>query len=209
MTTTPAKPAKTIAAPKAKAAKPATSNPGARLKALYNEQYALELKEELKLPNVHSVPKLEKIVINIGMGRAKDDKRLFEVATNTLEKITGQRPINTYSRLNIASFKLREGNKIGLKVTLRGDRMYEFMDRLINIVLPRVRDFHGVSLKAFDNQGNYSIGLTEQSIFPELSFEETTNAHGMQIVLVSNAGTPDNAKALLTKFGMPFQKENK
>lgn len=209
MATTPAKPAKATAAPKAKAAKPATSNPGARLKALYSEQYALELKEELKLPNVHSVPKLEKIVINIGMGRAKDDKRLFEVATNTLEKITGQRPINTYSRLNIASFKLREGNKIGMKVTLRGDRMYEFMDRLINIVLPRVRDFHGVSLKAFDNQGNYSIGLTEQSIFPELSFEETTNAHGMQIVFVSNAGTPDNAKALLTKFGMPFQKENK
>lgn len=192
------------------ATKPSTaSGPAARLKKLYNEQYAIELRDELKLKNVHSVPKLEKIVINIGMGRAKDDKKLFETATNTLEKITGQKPVNTYSRLNIASFKLREGNKIGMKVTLRGDRMYEFMDRLINIVLPRLRDFHGVSLKAFDKQGNYSIGLTEQSIFPELTFEETTNAHGMQITFVSNAGNPENAKALLMKFGMPFQKENK
>lgn len=215
MATMPAKSAKTAVRPKTKTAKSAAASASAasasaaRLKKLYIEQYALELKEELKLPNVHSVPKLEKIVINIGMGRAKDDKRLFEVATNTLEKITGQRPVNTYSRLNIASFKLREGNKIGMKVTLRGDRMYEFTDRLINIVLPRVRDFHGVSLKAFDKQGNYSIGLTEQSIFPELTFEETTNAHGMQIVFVSNAGSPENAKALLMKFGMPFQKESK
>lgn len=178
-----------------------------RLKKLYNEQYVKELKDELKLKNIHMVPKLEKIVLNIGLGRAKDDKRLFEVATNTVEKITGQKPINTYSRLNIASFKLREGNKIGLKVTLRGDNMYEFTDRFINIVLPRLRDFHGVSLKAFDKQGNYSIGLTEQSIFPELSFEETTNAHGMQIVFVSNSGNPGAARALLTKFGMPFEKE--
>lgn len=181
----------------------------ARLKKLYNEQYAAELKEELGLTNVHTVPKLEKLVLNIGMGRAKDDKKLFEVATNTIEKITGQKPVNTYSKVNIATFKLREGNKIGIKVTLRGDRMYEFMDRLVNIVLPRLRDFHGVSAKAFDKQGNYSIGLTEQSIFPELTFEETTSAHGMQIVFVTNAGSPENAKALLTKFGMPFQKENK
>lgn len=199
------------------AAKPASKKPVAktafipmsRLKKLYVEQYAAELKDELKLSNINTVPKLEKIVINIGMGRSKDDKKLFEVATNTIEKITGQRPVNTYSRLNIASFKLREGNKIGMKVTLRGDRMYEFLDRLVNIVLPRLRDFHGVNRKAFDMQGNYSIGLTEQSIFPELSFEETTNVHGMQIVIVSNSGTPDKAKALLTKFGMPFQKENK
>lgn len=181
----------------------------ARLKKLYKEQYVKELQEELKLKNPHMVPKINKIVVNIGLGRAKDDKRLFEVATNTIEKITGQKPINTYSRLNIASFKLREGNKIGMKVTLRGDNMYEFMDRLINIVLPRLRDFHGVSLKAFDQQGNYSIGLREQSIFPELSYEETTNSHGMQVVLVSSSGTPDKAKALLIKFGMPFEKERK
>ncbi len=198
------------AAAKPKAAKPAVASASvARLKQLYLEQYAVELKEELGLKNVHTVPKLEKIVLNIGMGRAKDDKKLFEVATNTIEKITGQKPVNTYSKVNIATFKLREGNKIGIKVTLRGDRMYEFLDRLVNIVLPRLRDFHGVSATAFDKQGNYSIGLTEQSIFPELSFEETTSAHGMQIVFVSNAGSPENAKALLNKFGMPFQKENK
>ena len=181
----------------------------ARLKKLYFEQYANELKDELNLKNVNQVPRLEKIVLNIGLGRAKDDKKIFEVAANTLQKITGQKPVDTYSRLNIASFKLREGNKIGMKVTLRDNRMYEFLDRLINIVLPRLRDFHGVSLKAFDKQGNYSIGITEQSIFPELSFEETANPHGMQIVLVSTADDPAAAKALLTKFGMPFEKENK
>lgn len=193
-----------------KAAKPAKASvSGARLKQLYVGQYAAELKEELGLINVHNVPKLDKIVLNIGLGRGKDDKKLFEVAENTLTKITGQKPVNTYSKLNIATFKLREGNKIGMKVTLRGDRMYEFMDRFINIVLPRLRDFHGVSAKAFDKQGNYSVGLTEQSIFPELTFEETTTAHGMQIIFVTNAGSPENAKALLTKFGMPFEKETK
>jgi large subunit ribosomal protein L5 len=186
-----------------------TKSTTVRLKQLYKEQYVKELKDELKFSNVNKVPKLEKIVINVGMGRAKDDKRLFEVATNTIEKITGQKPIETYARMSIASFKLREGNKVGLKVTLRGDRMYEFMDRLINIVLPRLRDFHGVSLKAFDKQGNYSIGLTEQSIFPELSFEETTQPHGMQVVFVTTAEDPKSSRALLSKFGMPFQKENK
>ncbi len=192
----------------ANATKPAATSIS-RLKKLYYEQYAAELKTDLSLKNVNQVPKLEKIVINVGLGRAKDDKRMFEVATNTIEKITGQKPVDTFAKLSIASFKLREGNKVGIKVTLRGDRMYEFMDRLINIVLPRLRDFHGVSLKAFDKQGNYSIGLTEQSIFPELTFEETTHPHGMQIVFVSNAGSPEASRALLTKFGMPFQKENK
>lgn len=186
-----------------------TASPTARLKKLYVEQFAAELKEELKLANPNQVPKLEKIVVNVGLGRAKDDKKMFEVATNTIQKITGQKPIDTHARMSIATFKLREGNKVGLKVTLRGERMFEFMDRLINIVLPRLRDFHGVSNKAFDKQGNYSIGLVEQSIFPELSFEETTTAHGMQVVFVTNAGDPASAQALLTKFGMPFQKENK
>ncbi len=194
----------------AKAKAPAkASNSASRLKQEYLKTYAAELLKELDLKNVNTVPKMEKIVLNIGMGRTKDDKKLFEVATNTIEKITGQKPVNTFSKVNIASFKLREGNKVGMKVTLRGDRMYEFMDRLINIVLPRLRDFHGVSAKAFDKQGNYSIGLTEQSIFPELSYEETTSAHGMQIVFVSNSGDPVKARALLTKFGMPFEKENK
>lgn len=181
----------------------------ARLKNLYYEKYIDELKKELGLPNINQAPKLEKIVINVGLGRAKDDKRIFEVAANTIQKVTGQKPVDTHSRLNIASFKLREGNRIGMRVTLRGERMYEFLDRLVNLVLPRLRDFHGVSLKAFDKQGNYSIGIPEQSIFPELSFEETAHSHGMQITFVSSAGNPAKAKALLAKFGMPFAKEAK
>ncbi|MEK7625986.1 MAG: 50S ribosomal protein L5 [Patescibacteria group bacterium] len=180
-----------------------------RLKKEFNDTYKAELKKELGLANVNAVPSLEKIVINIGLGKSKDDKRMFEVATNTLEKITGQKPIMTYSKVNIATFKLREGNKIGMKVTLRGDRMYEFLDRLVNIVLPRLRDFHGVSNKAFDKQGNYSIGITEQSIFPELSFEETTTAHGLQVVIVTKADNKEHAQALLVKLGVPFKKEGK
>lgn len=180
-----------------------------RLKAAYRATHVKDLQKELKLANVHEVPGLEKIVINVGLGRSKDDKKAFEVATNTLTRVTGQKPIDTFARMSIASFKLREGNKVGMKVTLRGDRMYEFLDRLINIVLPRLRDFHGVSAKAFDKQGNYSIGLTEQSIFPELSFEETTTPHGMQIVIVTTSNNPEHARALLEKLGMPFEKERK
>lgn len=179
-----------------------------RLKTLYN-QIAPELQKELGLSNPHQVPKLEKIVVNIGLGRAKDDKRLMEVATNTLRKITGQQPVETTARMSIATFKLREGNKIGLKVTLRGDRMYEFLDRLITVVLPRLRDFHGVSARAFDKQGNYSLGMTDQSVFPELTFEETTTAHGLQAVMVIKAEEQAHSRALLEKFGMPFEKENK
>src|SRR3982751_5895474 len=157
------------------------------------QQYLAALKElqnELGLKNVHEVPQLEKIVINSGLGKAKDEKRIMEVATNTLRKITGQQPIQTTAKNSIAGFKLREGNKIGLKVTLRGDRMYEFADRLINIVLPRLRDFRGVSAGAFDRQGNYSIGLIDQSVFPELSFEETSPAHGLQVNFVINTKEP-------------------
>ncbi|HET8709011.1 MAG TPA: 50S ribosomal protein L5 [Candidatus Saccharimonadales bacterium] len=181
----------------------------ARLRAEYNDKFVAELEKELGLTNVNQVPKLEKIVVNIGLGRAKDDKRMMEVATNTLRKITGQEPIQTTAKNSIAGFKLREGNKIGLKVTLRGDRMYEMLDRLVNVVLPRLRDFHGVSNRAFDKQGNYSIGLADQSVFPELTFEETTTPHGMQFVLVIKSEEPAHAKALLSKFGMPFEKENK
>ena len=133
----------------------------------------------------------------------------MEIATNTLRKITGQQPVETTARLSIASFKLREGNKIGLKVTLRDERMYEFADRLITIVLPRQRDFHGVPKGAFDRQGNYSLGLKDQSIFPELSFEETTTLHGMQVNFVIKAENAEQSKALLSKFGMPFEKERK
>ncbi|MBP7820500.1 50S ribosomal protein L5 [Candidatus Saccharibacteria bacterium] len=176
----------------------------------YNTTYKAELKKELNRPNVNNVPKLEKIVINVGLGKAKDDKKLMEVATNTLTKISGQKPIVTLSKVNIASFKLREGNKIGLKVTLRGEKMYEFADRLITVVLPRLRDFRGVSATAFDKQGNYSLGLKDQSVFPELTFEETTVLHGMQInFVIANSGSIEASKALLTKFGMPFEKERK
>ncbi len=181
----------------------------ARFKHLYNDQYRAELKTELGLDNVNQVPRLQKIVVNVGLGKAKDDKKLMEIATNTLLKITGQKPMETTARMSIATFKLREGNKIGLKVTLRGDRMYEFMDRLITIVLPRLRDFHGTPAGAFDAQGNYSLGLRDQSVFPELSFEETTTAHGMQVNFVIDAEQPEHARALLAKFGMPFEKERK
>lgn len=181
-------------------------NSGARLKNLYNQEIAKALEDELKLTNAHQTPRLEKIVLNVGLGRAKDDKKYLEVATNTLRKITGQQPVETIAKQSIAGFKLREGSKIGLKVTLRGDRMYEFLDRVINIVLPRLRDFHGVSAKAFDKSGNFSLGITDQSVFPELTFDETTTVHGLQAVFVINAAEPAHARALLEKFGMPFEK---
>lgn len=181
----------------------------ARLRHDYTAQIVPALQKELGLKNVQQVPRLEKIVVNVGFGRYKDDKKMIETVTNTVRKITGQQPIVTASRKSIATFKLREGNKIGLKVTLRGDRMYEFMDRLINIVLPRLRDFHGVSPKAFDKQGNFSIGLTDQSVFPELTFDETTTSHGLQAVFVIKSESQEHAKALLMKFGMPFEKESK
>lgn len=204
---------KTTAATKPSATKPAKANKtlstGARLRVQYNDRLCTELIKELGLTNVHQAPKLEKVIVNIGLGKAKDDKKMMEVAANTLRKITGQQPMETYAKNSIAGFKLREGNKIGLKVTLRGEKMYEFADRLITIVLPRLRDFHGVSLKAFDKQGNYSLGLTDQSVFPELSFEETTTVHGLQAVFVIKCQEPAHAKALLEKFGMPFEKENK
>jgi large subunit ribosomal protein L5 len=181
----------------------------ARLKTEYNEKYAAELLKELGLANAHQVPKLEKIVINVGLGKAKEDKKTIDAAKNTLRKVTGQEPVETVAKNSIAGFKLREGNMIGLKLTLRGDRMYEFLDRLINLVLPRLRDFHGVSGKAFDRQGNYSLGLTDQSVFPELTFEETTTPHGMQAVFVVRCEEKAHSKALLEKFGMPFEKEAK
>lgn len=180
-----------------------------RLKVLYNTKVIAELQKELGLKNIHDVPRLEKVVLNVGLGRAKDDKKVMETATNTLRKITGQQPVQTIAKQSIAAFKLREGNKIGLKVTLRDARMYEFLDRLINIVIPRLRDFHGVSNRAFDKSGNYAIGLTDQSVFPELTFEETTTVHGMQVILVIKCVQTDHAKALLEKLGMPFEKERK
>lgn len=177
-----------------------------RLKVQYREKIVPELIKDLGLKNAHQAPKINKIVINVGLGKALTEKKMMDVATNTLRKITGQQPIQTTAKKSIASFKLREGNKIGLKVTLRSNNMYEFLDRLINIVLPRLRDFHGVKEKAFDKQGNYSIGLNDQSVFPELTFEETTTVHGMEVVIVIKAESREHSRALLEKFGMPFEK---
>ena len=192
-----------------KATKKTEVSVSARLRTEYKTKIAKDLMKELGLTNIHQVPRVEKIVINCGLGRAKEDKKAMEVAINTLRKITGQQPIQTIAKKSIAGFKLREDMKIGLKVTLRGENMYEFMDRVITLVLPRLRDFRGVSAKAFDKSGNYSLGFTDQSVFPELSFEETTHPHGLQAVFVIKAQEPAHARALLEKFGMPFEKENK
>lgn len=181
--------------------------PAPRLKALYKEKYQKELQAELGLDNVHQVPELEKIVVSVGIGKNKDDKRYYEVVRNTLEKITGQYPVDRMAKKSIATFKIRAGmNRVGISVTLRGARMYEFMDRLINVALPRVRDFHGVSVK-FDRGGNYNLGITDQSIFPELTFEETQLIHGLQTTFVIESQNKDQSRALLEKFGMPFEKK--
>lgn len=179
-----------------------------RLKALYATQYVKELQAELNLDNVHQVPKLEKIVVSVGTGKSKEDKRTLETVKNTLTKITGQAPIERLAKKSIAGFKIRAqmGAPIGVVVTLRGARMYEFLDRLISISLPRVRDFHGVKAKAFDKGGNYNLGLIEQSIFPELTFEETQLIHGLQITFVIRNEDKAHSRALLEKFGMPFEK---
>lgn len=179
-----------------------------RLKALYSDTVVKELQAELKLANVHQVPSLEKIVVSVGTGKNKDDKRFQEVVLNTLTKITGQAPVQRLAKKSIAGFKIRAnmGSPIGVYVTLRGARMYEFLDRFVNVALPRVRDFHGTSAKAFDKSGNYNIGINDQSIFPELTFEETQVVHGLQITFVINTEAKEHSKALLEKFGIPFEK---
>ena len=183
----------------------ATATP--RLKALYKDVFVKELQAELKLGNIHQVPKLEKIVVSAGIGKNKDDKRFYEIVRNTLTKVTGQHPIDRMAKKSIAGFKIRAGlNRVGISVTLREARMYEFLDRLTNVALPRVRDFHGVSAKAFDRDGNYSLGIVEQSIFPELTFEETQILHGLQVTLVISGGNKEYSRALMEKFGIPFEK---
>ncbi len=179
------------------------------LKTKYFSVIVPNFMKEHNLSNPHEVPRIRKIVLNTGLGKAKDDKKLLEAATNTLAKVSGQHPIQTKAKKSIAAFKLREGNVIGLKVTLRGNRMYEFLDRLITLVLPRQRDFHGVKTKAFDNFGNYSIGFIDQSVFPELSFEETTTVHPLQVNIIMDSNNRDLSQSLLEKFGMPFSKESK
>jgi large subunit ribosomal protein L5 len=188
-------------------AKATTTAATPRLKALYKDQFVKELQAELNLVNVHQVPKLEKIVVSVGIGKNKEDKRFYEVVKNTLEKITGQAPVDRMAKKSIAGFKIRAGmNRVGISVTLRGARMYEFLDRLSNVALPRVRDFHGVSTK-FDKGGNYNLGIVEQSIFPELSFEETQVLHGLQVTFNITNEDPAHSRALLEKFGLPFEKQ--
>lgn len=189
----------------AKATQQAATTP--RLKALYKDTFVKELQAELNLGNVHQVPKLEKITVSVGTGKNKDDKRFNEVVRNTLVKITGQAPVERMAKKSIAGFKIRAGmNRVGFSVTLRGARMYEFLDRLANVALPRVRDFHGVKAK-FDKGGNYNLGIVEQSIFPELTFEETQVVHGLQVTFTMKSSDGTHSRALLEKFGLPFEKE--
>lgn len=178
-----------------------------RLKQLYQDKLVAELKKDLELGNTHQVPKLEKIVVSVGIGKNKDDKRHHEVVATTLRKITGQQPVDRMARKSIATFKIRAGmNRVGVSVTLRGARMYEFLDRLINVAMPRIRDFHGVGAKGFDKSGNYNLGIVEQSIFPELSFEDTQLLHGLQVTFVIKNEDKAHSRALLEGFGMPFEK---
>lgn len=189
-------------------AKTLVSSPAPRLKALYNDKIAKELQAELNLENIHQVPKLERIVVSVGIGKNKDDKRHYEVVRNTLTKITGQNPVDRMAKKSIATFKIRAGmNRVGISVSLRNARMYEFLDRFVNVALPRTRDFHGVSAKAFDKAGNYNLGVVDQSIFPELTFEETQLIHGLQITFVISGGKAEYSRALLEKFGVPFEKQ--
>ena len=179
-----------------------------RLKALYQSTVKKELQAELGLANVHQVPKLEKIVVSVGLGKNKDDKRHYEAVKNTLNKITGQAPVDRMAKKSIAGFKIRAGmNRVGINVTLRGANMYEFLDRFVNIAMPRIRDFHGVGAKAFDKGGNYNVGINDQSIFPELTFEETQLIHGLQVTFVIANEDKTHSRALLEKFGVPFEKE--
>ena len=177
-----------------------------RLKAKYVKEIVPSLKEKYNYKNVMEVPKLEKIVVNIGCGDATGNSKLLEAAMHDLEVITGQKPVATKAKKSIAGFKLREGQAIGCKVTLRGENMYNFLDKLISITLPRVRDFRGISNKAFDGRGNYTLGLTEQLIFAEIEYDEVVKVRGMDIVFVTSAKTNEEALDLLKGFGMPFKK---
>lgn len=176
-----------------------------KLKKRYQSEIVPAMRDEFGYGNVNEVPRLEKIVVNIGLGEALQNAKALEAAAGDLGTITGQRPVITKARKSIAAFKLREGNSIGAKVTLRGARMYEFLDRLTNIALPRQRDFRGVSPDAFDGRGNYSLGLREQLIWPEIDYDKIDRVRGMEITIVTTAATDDEARRLLQLFGMPFR----
>jgi large subunit ribosomal protein L5 len=177
-----------------------------RLKELYQNELVSALQKDLGLENVMQVPQVKKVVVNIGMGEAMDNPKALEAAVNDITLITGQKPVVTKARKSIANFKLREGRQIGVKVTLRGERMWSFLDRLMNIVLPRVRDFRGVSAEAFDGRGNYTLGLREQLIFPEIEYDKIDKIRGMEITIVTSATSDEGARMLLQMLGMPFKK---
>ena len=178
----------------------------ARLKKIYNDEAFKVLMDKFAYKNVMEAPKLEKITINMGLGEAKDNPKMMEAAVNEIALITGQRPIVTKAKKSIANFKVRQGMPVGVKVTLRGDNMYEFADKLFNIALPRVRDFKGVSKNSFDGRGNYSMGIKEQLIFPEINYDKVEKIKGMNIVFTTTAKTDEEAAALLSALGMPFEK---
>ena len=178
-----------------------------RLRELYSAQIRDALKDELGLSNVMQVPRLEKIVVNMGVGDAAQQAKLLDGAVADLEVITGQKPLITRARKSVSNFKLREGQAIGVKATLRGDRMYEFLDRLITLAIPRIRDFRGLSPRSFDGNGNYTFGVTEQLIFPEVDYDKVDRTRGMDITIVTSASDDASGQALLTAFGFPFRKE--
>lgn len=177
------------------------------MKETYQRELIPQLMESLRLDNIMQVPRVEKVVLNIGLGEAMDNPKALEAALQDLMTITGQRPVVTLARKSIANFKLREGRAIGTKVTLRGEKMWAFLDRLINVALPRTRDFRGISANAFDGRGNYTLGLREQLIFPEIEYDKIDKLRGMEITIVTSAQTDDQARQLLSLLGMPFRKE--
>ena len=178
-----------------------------RMRVRYNDEIRSAVQTELGLPNVMQVPKLSKIVVNMGVGDAAQQAKLLDGALTDLESITGQKPMVTRARKSISNFKLREGQAIGAKVTLRGDRMYEFLDRLITLAIPRIRDFRGLNPRSFDGNGNYTFGVTEQLIFPEIDYDKVDRTRGMDITIVKSASDDAEGRALLAAFGFPFRKE--
>src|ERR1700726_582747 len=185
----------------------ATTTARPRLKVRYDNEIRAQLKDTLELPNIMMVPTLEKIVINMGVGRATQQQSLLEGAVKDLTIIAGQKPLVTRAKKSIAGFKLREGNAIGCKVTLRGDRMWEFFDRLISLAIPRIRDFRGLAPNSFDGRGNYTFGVSEQLIFPEIDYDKIDTTRGMDITIVTTARTDAEGRALLDAFGFPFRRE--
>lgn len=177
-----------------------------RLRTKYQNEIMPALREEFNYTNVHQIPKVTKVVINAGVGRATGDSKHLEVVVDTLRKISGQAPVETVAKNSIAGFKLRDGNKIGAMVTLRGERMYDFLDRLVSVDLPRIRDFRGISDTAFDKGGNYSLGIKEQAIFPEISYEDASNSHSLQVNIITTATNAEEGKKLLQLMGFPFRR---